>query len=170
MSVTSMHRPNWLKFTSWLVVPLAAPAPTVGSSENVWTLSYPPPHEPTTTGLPSTFALFTTRHRPLSEVPFVVPCRFWLSFVLHCCCGRVLVPQGWNLTGSWLIGARPASRHMPSGFDDVFDDTSVIARFGLYAKSCRLAPGVNGRITSGVPAAGAPPPASMQRSVLVTSL
>src|SRR4051812_39812098 len=126
-----MQRPNWLKFTIWLVVALAAPAPTVGSSENVWTLSYPPPQVPTTTGLPSTFGFLTFRHLPLRLDPSVVPCRFWLSLVLHCCCGSVLTPQGWNSTWSWFFGLNPASRHMPSGFDDVFDDTSVIVRFGL---------------------------------------
>src|SRR5215210_6251884 len=120
-----MHRPNWLKFTIWLVVAPAAPAPTVGSSENVCALLYGPPQLlPATTGLPSTFGFLTLRHFPFSDEPSVVPWRFALSFVLHCCCGSVLAPQGRNTTGSWSPGARPASRHMPSGFDAVRDETS----------------------------------------------
>src|SRR3954451_7880822 len=151
-----MHRPNWLKLTTWLVLPLAAPAPTVGSSEKVWTLSYPPPQVPTTTGLPSTFGFLTLRHLLLSLPAVVLPSRFWLSLVLHCCCGRVLVPHTCSSTGACEFGSGPASRHMPSGFADVCEETSAIVRFSLYAKICRLAPGEQGRITSGVPAVGAP--------------
>src|SRR5262245_10260513 len=125
-----MHRPNWLKFTTWPAEAPAAPAPTEASGENVSTLSYPCLHfdalaVPRITKLPGVLGFCTLRQYPSSVLPSAVPSKLAESLMLHCCCGFVVLAHGWNSTTAPDVCGVPASRHMPSGSAGVLDATST---------------------------------------------